>query len=144
MKQLLLSSLVILGNPRNFFNCQQLRYKSKERKQIKNSFGYNNIQDHHCIPKQWKNHKIIRDTHFDINSASNLLFMPTHKGKLYLNLHPNTRVHEGGHRQYNKFIKKELDTIEKGEDVDYKKYKLWIMVTYLKDHLLEDENDIPW
>ena len=38
------------------------------------------VQDHHCIPKQWKDHSLLHDLKYDINSSKNLLIMLNKKG----------------------------------------------------------------
>ena len=121
------------------------RYGSKNRKAYKKTMNYTGfVQDHHCIPKQFKNHKLLRETNYDVNMAYNLLIMPTDKGIEKLNLHPNTRTHYKGHREYNKYIQKNLDVIYKKETTDEKCYYMWLMNKYLKNNLTFNDEEIPW
>lgn len=63
------------------------------------------VQVHHIIPLQWKSHANLKD--YDIYSGSNLMFLPTKKGKIILNT--TRKIHEGGHMHYNLYIKEKLD-----------------------------------
>ena len=123
----------------------QFRYGSKDRKTYKKVMNYTGyVQDHHCIPKQFKNHKVLFDTDYDVNMAYNIKMMPTKDGIKKLNLDPDTRTHYRGHRSYNKYIGNELDRISKLYTKDEKRYQLWLLLKYMKYHNTYTTEDIPW
>ena len=110
------SNLFFTQSFRKFSNVKPFkdiyRYRSIARRNYKDKMKYTGyVQDHHCIPKQWKEHPLLKDLDYDINSSKNLIIMPNNKGIEKLNLHPNTLVHDGGHVPFNKYIKHELDYI---------------------------------
>ena len=80
-------------------------YSSIYRKNIKKRFllcGL--VQDHHIIPRQFKNDikyesSLLID---NIDSSKNLIILPTTYGKLFLNT--NRSIHENGHNKYNQYI----------------------------------------
>ena len=121
------------------------RYGGWDRKvfkRYKNYVGY--VNDHHIIPKQHRNHKIIKKTKYDINGNFNLMIMPTEKGINKFNLHPDTMYHSN-HPDYNKYVKYELDKINRNSDnIDEIEYKLWLFVNYLKMNLVFNKENIPW
>lgn len=121
------------------------RYGSKVRKAYKNKKKYTGIvQDHHIIPKQWKQHNLIKTIDFDINSSNNLIIMPIPKTFLYINCSPNLRTHYIGHPIYNLYIKSVLDNIDKLISLDDKKYHFWLFFIYLKYNIRYLDNNIPW
>lgn len=121
------------------------RYSSKQRKSYKQYKKYTNlVQDHHIIPKQWKNHNLIRKINFDINSSNNLVIMPTPKTFLYFNFDPNIRTHFIGHPKYNIYVKEFLDKIDKLGSLDEKKFYFWLFFIYLKKNCSYLNNNIPW
>ena len=130
----------------NYCQNDKFNYGSEERKRFKDITGLRYlVQDHHCIPKQYRNHKLIIQTNFNINCSRNILIMPTNIGVKKLNLHPNTLIHEGGHRSYNKYIGKQLEKILKEQYmIDDKQYQLWLFLHYLKDNLHYKNDIIPW
>tara|TARA_A100001011_G_C14197915_1_gene794370 strand:- start:240 stop:731 length:492 start_codon:yes stop_codon:yes gene_type:complete len=121
-----------------------LHYGSKERREFKNEMGIRFlVQDHHCIPYQFRNHKLLKQTKFNVNCARNIVMMPNRNGLEQLNLDPNTLVHDGGHPQYNSFVGKELQKIYNEPTIDMKRYKLWLFLHYLKDNL-KYKGNLPW
>ena len=127
-------------NPNSIF-----RYRGWDRKAFKknkNYMGY--VNDHHVIPKQHRNHEVIKITNYDINGNFNLFIMPTKKGINKFNLHPDTMYHYN-HPEYNKYVKYELDKIKhKYNTLDEIEYNLWLFVNYLKDNLVFNKENIPW
>ena len=111
------------------------RYKGWDRRVFKRAKGYSGyVNDHHIIPKQFKNHPVIKDTQFDINGNFNLIIMPTPQGKIKLNLDPRTIAHTN-HPRYNTHVKYMLDHIKVYyEDSDYKEYRLWLLVNWLREN----------
>lgn len=123
----------------------QYRYGSSNRKAYKNKNNYSGlVQDHHIIPKQWKNHNLIKNINFDINSSNNLVIMPIPKTFLYFNFNSNLRTHYAGHSSYNFYVKKILDDINKLYSLDDKKYYFWLFFVYLKNNCVYLNNNIPW
>ena len=110
------------------------RYRGWDRILFKKNRGYNgNVNDHHVIPKQYRNHPLLKEIEYDIDSRFNLLIMPTNKGIKSLNLHPNT-IYHSPHPRYNKQAKVVLDEIYQNED---KEYQLWLYVCWLKKILTD-------
>lgn len=121
------------------------RYGSKDRKLYKKQMNYTGyVQDHHCIPKQFKNHKVLKDTCYDVNMAYNIKIMPTKEGREVLNLHPDTRLHYKGHAKYNTYIGRELNRINSLSTIDEKRYNLWLLLKYVKYCNTMKNDEIPW
>ena len=82
-------------------------YSSVYRRNIKRKYKIIGlVQDHHIIPRQFKN-IIDYDNSLLINnidSSKNLIMMPTRYGKLFINT--NRTIHENGHKHYNRYINK--------------------------------------
>lgn len=113
------------------------QYGSLARRNIKLRYGLKGlVEDHHVIPKEWRNHRIIRDSGYNISESYNIVFMPSHMGKQVLNT--NRALHSGGHLEYNKYVKKCLDSFESPEE-------LCDFVVHLKKNLRDGNQDqIPW
>jgi hypothetical protein len=124
----------------------KFNYGSEERRRFKDLSNIRYlVQDHHCIPRQFRNHKLIREIYFDVNCSRNILIMPTRLGVKELNLDPNTLVHEGGHPRYNKYVGSQLEKINDEYDtLDEKRYQIWLFLHYLKDNLHYKNDIIPW
>ena len=130
-----------------FENCKYdlFHYGSDIRKKYKLHAGLQNlVQDHHCIPYQYRNHKLLRQLGVDVNCSRNIIIMPNKRGISELNLHPNILVHDGGHNAYNKYIGKQLNIILQEETIDMKKYKFWLLLSFLKDNLQFNRENVPW
>ncbi len=128
-----------------FKNKDIFRYNSRARKNFKKLKNYSNyVQDHHCIPREHRDHSLLKTLDFDVNCSKNIYIMPTKKGKYILNLHPETMVHEGGHHHYNKFVKENLDEINTKSEYDEKKYEFWLFLMFLKSNLKFNNDNIPW
>ena len=127
-------------NPR----YDKYRYGSNYRKLHKKKYN-RLVQDHHIIPKQFKNHPLVKTIDYDINSCNNLVIMPTKEGITKLRLDHNLQTHYKGHSKYNFFIKNQLNTINKVYYLsDDKKYYFWLFYKYLKDKCVSIDSDIPW
>ena len=143
-KHQLHSSSVLAFSP-NINKYDIFRYKSKGRKLFKKNKNYTNlVEDHHCIPRQWKDHQLLEKINFDINSSLNLIIMPNKKGKILLNLHPDSLVHQGGHHRYNLYVKENLDFINKYQNYDDIKYHFWLFLHHLKFNMKNNQDNIPW
>lgn len=120
------------------------RYKSKMRRKYKEHHNYvNYVQDHHCIPKEWREHELLKKLNFDINCSCNIVIMPNTLGKKILNLHPDTLVHQGGHHKYNQYVKQHMDDINM-KSGDECKYEFWLFLHHLKSNLHLNKENIPW
>lgn len=109
------------------------RYGAWDRKLFINNKGYKGkVNDHHIIPKQNKEHPLLKHVKYDIHGRFNILIMPTKQGKKDLNLHPNIIYHQS-HPRYNRDVKKVLDEIYNCQD---KEYQLWLYVCWLKKILI--------
>ena len=129
-----------------FYNKKQLKYGSNYRRFYKYQMGYQNyVQDHHCIPKQHKDHILIKTINYDINNCDNIIIMPNKIGIKKLNLHPNSIIHQGRHNKYNIFVKEQLDYIWINyNDIDSYKYQTWLLIKFLKKNMNFNEDKIPW
>jgi len=126
-------------------SSMDFRYGSKNRKSYKKAMKYTGyVQDHHCIPKQFKNNKVLRDVEYDVNMPYNIQIMPTLEGIQKLNLDPNTRTHYKGHPEYNKFIGKELNIINNLDTLDEKQYQIWLLLKWVKYNNIKENDEIPW
>ena len=127
-------------------NYDKFNYGSEERIRFKDLSKIRYfVQDHHCIPRQFRNHKLLREINFDVNCSRNILIMPTRLGIKELNLDPNCLVHEGGHPKYNKYVGSQLEKIKnKYETIDEQRYQIWLFLYYLKDNLHYKNYIIPW
>jgi len=89
------------------------------------------VQNHHIIPRQWRNHPKVVDANFSIDGSTNLMLMPTHLGKDFIKT--KRMVHSGGHTQYNHYVKNLLD----------KTTNIGSILVLLKQEL-RNGNSIPW
>ena len=94
-------------------------------------------QDHHVIPKEFKEHPLISKLNYDVNSSSNLVLMPTYYGMMTIRTRRDRIVHDGGHPAYNKYVGKMLDCIRSREDLD-------MFVQFLKRSLRYNSDISPW
>jgi hypothetical protein len=121
------------------------RYGSEERKYYKKNMNYSGkVQDHHCIPRQFRNHPLVCEIAFDVDCAKNIKIMPTRMGILNLNLDPRTLTHDLGHSLYNRYVGKQLAVISKEPTLDMKKYQFWLFLSFLKENMQFNTANIPW
>jgi len=146
-----MTNLCKYEHPKIFYDKIQFNYGSKYRKLFKKQMKYVGlVQDHHCIPKQHRNHQLLKIIHYNINKYDNIVIMPNKKGIQVLNLHPNRLVHDGGHNQYNIYVKEQLDYIVKKYEknkinkMDGYKYEFWLLQKHLKKNMDFNEDNIPW
>lgn len=126
------------------FQSDKFRYRSSYRKNFKKNKGYTNyVEDHHVIPKQCKNHKLLQNINFDINSSNNLYIMPNNCASKKFNLNPDTLVHQGGHIKYNYYVKNNLDYIYQ-LNKDAQQYEFWLLLNHLKSNMKNNKDGIPW
>jgi len=130
----------------HFYHKKQFNYGTNYRLIYKKQFNYiNYVQDHHCIPKQHKDHVLLKKMNYDIHNYDNIVIMPNKKGIKQLNLHPDTLVHDGGHRNFNKYVKKQLDFIhDTYDDMDSYRYQFWLLLHHIKKNMRFNEDKLPW
>lgn len=120
------------------------RYRSVNRRKFKEIKNYKDcVEDHHIIPKQWKNHELLQTLKFDVNHSQNLYIMPKYNAKQRFYLHPDTLFHEGGHKSYNKYVKTQLDYVYSLNN-DRQKYEFWLLLHHLKANIRDNRDNIPW
>ena len=121
------------------------RYGSKKRRDFKRRFYPDkDVEDHHIIPKKYKNHKLIREINFDVGCSKNILIM---RNRDYI-FKDNTPylTHEKGHVKYNKYVGEELDNIYYNiyYNEEERKYEFLLFFHYLQSSLTEQDSKIPW
>lgn len=130
---------------RHYHTYDFYRYRSIHRKNYKELMKINNlVEDHHIIPKQWKDHELLTKVDFDINHSKNIYIMPKKKCKEVFYITNDTLIHQGGHYAYNMYVKEEMDTINKLNTSDDVKYNFWLFFHHLKSSLYNNTNNIPW
>lgn len=133
---LMLNSFVSFSYLNNKYS--KFNYGSIGRKLIKKKFNLNNlVESHHIIPKEFKNHALLKKYDFNISKSYNIMFMPTYLGQNKLNtIRP---VHSDGHIPYNIYVKFYLDQIKTDQEL----FDFFIFLkTTLKNGNLN--NKIPW
>ena len=95
------------------------------------------VQIHHIIPREHAAHPAVHAT-FNMDGASNLMFMPTVLGTQCLQLRPGRLVHDGGHPRYNAFVYKRLD------DLIVQRGDIHQIAASLRRRLRESDSDLPW
>ena len=71
--------------------------------------------------------------------------MPKNKQAIIkFNMHPDTVVHGSSHNPYNKYVKNQLNIINKKKTKDEKEYYLWLFICYLKQNLRINKDKLPW
>jgi len=129
-----------------FYHKKQFNYGTNHRFLYKKQFNYiNYIQDHHCIPKQHKNHILLEKINYNIHNYDNIVIMPNKKGIKQLNLHPDTLIHDGGHINFNIYVKEQLDFIyDTYHDMDSYRYHFWLLLHHIKKNMKFNEDKLPW
>ena len=97
-KLLKYSTLLFFGLTRNNF------YTIRDNRNLKGL-----VSVHHIIPKQFKNHPVIKISKYDIENGYNLMFLPTNNANNKLLLHHDRPFHSNGHIKYNKYVEDILD-----------------------------------
>ena len=112
-----------------------MRYGSILRRNFKIRMNIRGlVEDHHVIPRQFKNHPTIQKFEYDINASNNLILMPRF---LHKNLRWNRITHNGHHPAYNAYVRDVLDCIKEQKDLD-------TFVDFLKISCRFRPQDIPW
>ena len=112
-----------------------MRYGSMLRRNFKIRMNVRGlVEDHHIIPRQFRNHPTIEKFKYDINASNNLILMPRF---LYKNLRSNRIAHNGNHPAYNAYVENVLNCIKHQKDLDD-------FVDFLKIACRFRPQDIPW
>ena len=121
-------------------------YNSQQRKAFRRRHEVipQYVQDHHVIPKQWKNHSSVLRFGLDINSSDNLIFMPTAYGKYKFNIRPERYTHDGGHYKYNIYIQEMLNSMDGIECDKCFRGEFTYFIFFLKRTLRWGDNIVPW
>ena len=118
------------------YSSMRFGYRANYRRSFKIRFGLSGlVEDHHIIPKQWKDHHNLKAAKFSIDAPYNLMLLPSSKGSKILNT--NRIFHSGGHPLYNLYVKHKLDSIESRDELYY-------LVNDLRQDLIKGGNGLPW
>ena len=82
------------------------------------------VEIHHVIPREHAKHPTIIQNNYKMEKRYNLVFCPSEMGKNVLNLREERPVHSGGHREYNEFVKYQLDNCIDKDDF----FVLWFFL----------------
>jgi hypothetical protein len=90
-------------------NCYSTRSRSALAR-TRRRFGLADTTEvHHIIPREFRQHRLIRDADFPMNGGYNLMLMPNALGKQAIN---TTRpCHQGGHGAYNKYVRGRMECL---------------------------------
>ena len=83
-------------------------------------------QRQHIIPHSLKDHEVFKKSGMNINSATNLMYMPVCQG---IDPNPDLGLHRGWtqeHAEYNRIVRGKLDAIQlrsRGKNWDYREYQ---------------------
>ena len=127
--------------------CLSFRYGSVYRRLFKKRWGVDKglTQDHHVIPRKFKDHDVVQRIQYDMNSSKNLVIMPTHYGIDKLNVRQDRLVHYGGHPAYDEFVFASLESMNSISNDGIVDAYMSMYVTFLKRHLRSGSGSvIPW
>ncbi len=117
-----------------------MRYGSLIRKNFKVRWGLHGkglVEDHHVIPRRFKEHPLIQQCNYDVNSSENLVMMPTRLGKMILKVREDRLIHEGNHSAYSAYVGNMLDVMDSAYDFN-------LFVEFLKKGCRRNGHHIPW
>ena len=117
-----------------------MRYGSVARKVFKTRWGLYNkglVEDHHVIPREFREHPTIKGFRYDMNAGDNVVLLPTRLGKHILHVREERLVHTGSHPAYNAYVGRMLDVIQSEGD-------LLEFVDFLKYSCRYSPHQIPW
>jgi hypothetical protein len=95
------------------------------------------IEDHHVIPREFKNHPVIRREKYDLNASNNLIMLPTRLGKYTLRVRTDRLIHSGKHTAYNSYVEKMLNSIHSTDEFNS-------FILFLRQSLRWNPHHIPW
>jgi hypothetical protein len=120
-------------------STKNMRYRSKLRASlIKNSNYDGSIDNHHIIPQQFCCHSVISELEFDIHGSENIIMLPNKYMSKRFHI-----VHRGPHKQYNNYVKCELDSMQ-GLSGDELRYQFWLFFANLASRINDNDMSIPW
>ena len=123
------SALLFSGLTKNNF------YKIRDNRDLKGL-----VSVHHIVPRQFKNHPVIKLSKYEIENGYNLMFLPTDKAFDKLILHKDRPFHSSGHYKYNKYVEEILDDmLFDGKINQYNLCELNLKLKKSMRHL-----DCPW
>jgi hypothetical protein len=111
-----LNGMKQIPSPHFFTDCTA--YRKPYRRFLKKQLHTPYIEEHHIFPKSLKNHPALQN--IDINCGKNLKLMPT----IFATVDPHILVHQS-HPAYNKYVRKQLDSLIDHPDLDYQLFLLW-------------------
>ena len=116
-----------------------MRYGSVARRNFKIRWGLRGglVEDHHVIPRQWRNHAVVKRFEYDVDGSHNIIMMPTRLGARVMNVRGDRMTHNGGHVKYNRYVGSMLDVIQTDED-------LYRFRDFLKGVCRYNHDIIPW
>jgi neutral trehalase len=115
-----------------------MRYGSVLRRNFKLRWGVKNVEDHHVIPRQFRKHPVIKYLRYDVNDGKNIIMMPRY---ITPGMRENRLTHRGGHKKYNQYVGKILDSLDELEDP---KKDFELFTEFLKTACRFRPQDIPW
>ena len=123
-----------------------MRYGSVARRAFKLRWGLSGrlVQDHHVIPRQWRNHAVVKRAEYDLHSSCNVVMMPTPFAMSVMNLRKDRLVHYKGHPRYNNYVKFFLDSMNGIECDTELKSELVNFRDFLKRNCRDNRDLIPW
>ena len=116
-----------------------MRYGSTVRRNFKIRWGLRGgvVEDHHVIPKMWRNHAVVTQFGYDVDASHNIIMMPTKLGSRVLNVRKERMTHDGPHVKYNRYVGTLLDSIKTEDDLYY-------LRDFLKGVCRYGHDTIPW
>ena len=120
------------------------RYGSKKRRIFKdNMFKKGLVEDHHIIPKEFKNNYFINDIGYDVSCSNNILIMPSFVSSYVLN--NSEIIYHHSHRKYNNYVRRNIEIIlNNNKSKDEKQYNFWLFVKSTESKLINNDKKIPW
>ena len=115
-----------------------MKYGSIIRRNFKLRWNIQNVEDHHVIPRQFKNHPVVKYLRYDVNDSKNIIMMPRY---LLPGLRENRLTHRGGHKKYNDYVGNVLNSLDTLDEPE-KDFKLF--TEFLKTACRFRPQDIPW
>ena len=129
------------------YECQNdtFRYNSKPRTLYKRQhFKQYSVEDHHIIPRRFRDHPLIEKTNYDVNCSNNILIMPSKCSQNILK--SNLIMYHGTHHHYCEYVQKLLNDIHITSYVNDHKYHyyLYLLVKHLETRILVNDKTLPW
>ena len=66
------------------------------------------VEIHHVVPREFRDHPVVRAHGYDVEEGYNTLFVPSWRGA---HLGARRPMHTGGHISYNAYVRTELDAL---------------------------------